>query len=124
MSDKLQNEKQKVLELTIVKLEKSNSFTRVFYVKRSLLKEERALIKLILNYPISLSQSALNLNPSILANYLYALSKEYNHFYQKIPILSADTENDINFRVTISEKVSVLIFKGMNLLGIDVPIKM
>ena len=56
--------------------------------------------------------------------YLYSLSKEYNHFYQKIPILSGESENDINFRITISEKVSILIFKGMNLLGIEMPIKM
>lgn len=105
-------------------LEKAISFKRIFHIERSLLKEETALIKLILNYPIVLSQSAINLNPSILANYLYALSKEYNHFYQKIPILIGESENDINFRITISEKVSVLIFKGMNLLGIDMPIKM
>ena len=105
-------------------IEKSNNFKKVFRVKRELLAEEKSLIKLILNYPVILDHAANNLNPSILANYLYSLSKDYNHFYQKIPILSADTENDINFRVTISQKVSVLIFKGMNLLGIDMPTKM
>ena len=69
-------------------------------------------------------QAALGLNPAILANYLYTLSKEYNHFYQKIPILNVPNKTDINLRVTISEKVSILIYKGMNLLGISVPIKM
>ena len=59
-----------------------------------------------------------------MANYLYHLSKEYNHFYQKIPILNMEEKNDINFRVTISKKVSVLIHAGMNLLGMKVPVKM
>ena len=79
---------------------------------------------MILNYPIIISQSSEKLNPAVLANYLFNLAKEYNHFYQKIPILNVDNFNDINFRVTLSKKVSVLLSKGMNLLGIKVPSKM
>ena len=105
-------------------LKKTDSFNRTFRVSRSLLEEERILIHLILNYPLTIRQASLSLNPAILANYLYTLSKEYNHFYQKIPILNPEDKSDVNFRVTISEKVSLLIFKGMNLLGIKVPLKM
>ena len=105
-------------------LKKTDSFTRKFRVERPLLDEERVLIKLILNYPLTIRQASLSLNPAILANYLYSLSKEYNHFYQKIPILNPEDKNDVNFRVTISEKISLLIFKGMDLLGIKVPLKM
>jgi arginyl-tRNA synthetase len=105
-------------------LQKTDSFTRIFRVSRPLLEEERVLIKLILNYPLTIRQASLSLNPAILANYLYTLSKEYNHFYQKIPILNPEDKGDVNFRVTVSEKISLLIFKGMNLLGIKVPLKM
>ncbi len=105
-------------------ISKSKQIKRVFKVNRSLLDEEKILVKLILNYPSVLHHSATHLNPSFLANYLYSLSKEYNHFYQKIPILSAPNKNDINFRVTISKKVAELISRGMSLLGIDVPLKM
>ena len=77
-----------------------------------------------MNYPIIISQSSEKLNPAVLANYLFNLAKEYNHFYQKIPILNVDNFNDINFRVTLSKKVSVLLSKGMDLLGIKVPSKM
>ena len=103
---------------------KSDNFKHVFKVSRDLLKEERSLIKLILSYPVVLRQSASSFNPSLMANYLYHLSKEYNHFYQKIPILSVDDRNDVNFRVTLSKKVGVLISAGMNLLGIKVPLTM
>ena len=105
-------------------LEKSKDSSVIFTLKRPLLLEEKRLIKLIWNYPLVISQSSEKLNPAILANYLFNLAKEYNHFYQKIPILSVDNLNDINFRVSLSKKVSVLIFKGMNLLGIKVPLKM
>ena len=105
-------------------LEKSIDFITTFRLNRPLILEEKRLIKLILNYPIIIGQSSEKLNPAILANYLFNLAKEYNHFYQKIPILSVDNLNDINFRVTLSKKVSVLILKGMNVLGIEVPLKM
>ena len=105
-------------------LQKGNNWDRVFTIKRSLLNEELNLIKLILNYPLVIHQSSFSLNPAILANYLYNLSKEYNHFYQKIPILNCNQVDDVNLRLTISEKVSILIKKGMSLLGIKVPNKM
>ena len=105
-------------------LENLKDFSVIFTLKRPLLLEEKRLIKLIWNYPLVISQSSEKLNPAVLANYLFNLAKEYNHFYQKIPILSVDNLNDVNFRVSLSKKVSVLIFKGMNLLGIKVPLKM
>ena len=96
----------------------------VFDVGRKMSTEEKELIKLILEYPIIISQAANNLNPSILANYLYSLAKTYNHFYHKNRILNLKNKNDMHFRVTISEKVSNLIASGMKLLGINVPEKM
>lgn len=105
-------------------LEKASHFNYVFKLNRSLILEEKILIKSILNYPNIIRQSAINLNPAFLANYLYNLAKDYNHFYQKIPILNLNDINDVNFRVTISKKVSILIFEGMKLLGIKVPLKM
>ena len=103
---------------------KSKTSENTFQLKRDLLNEEKQIIKLILNYPLVIKQSAKELNPSFLASYLYSLSKEYNHFYQKIPILKTDDADDMNFRLTISKKVGILIKKGMSLLGINVPNKM
>ena len=100
------------------------NFSLLFSVSRILSKEEKKLISLILEYPVIINQSSVNLNPSFLANYLYTLAKRYNHFYQTHRILNLDAENDINFRVTISKKVSNLICSGMQLLGISVPDKM
>jgi arginyl-tRNA synthetase len=105
-------------------LHKLDSFPRTYTLERSLLTEEKMLIYAILSYKDIISQSALSLNPALLANYIYNLAKDYNHFYQKIPILNVDDINDVYFRVTLSEKVGSLISEGMNLLGIKVPLKM
>ena len=105
-------------------LKKADKFSQTFKINHPLIKEEIGLIKLIWNYPLIVPQSAKNLNPSFLANYIYSLAKEYNHFYQKISILNLEDKDDINFRVTISKKVSVIILNGMNLLGISVPSEM
>ena len=45
----------------------------MFDVCRKMSPEEKELVKLTLEYPIIISQAAHNLNPSILANYLYLL---------------------------------------------------
>ena len=105
-------------------LRHAENLALVFDVGRKMSPEEKELIKLILEYPIIISQAAHNLNPSILANYLYSLAKTYNHFYHKNRILNLKNKNDMHFRVTISEKVSNLIASGMKILGINVPEKM
>ena len=105
-------------------LHHAENVSLVFDVVRQMSPEEKELVKLILEYPIIISQAAHNLNPSILANYLYSLAKAYNHFYHKNRILNLKNKNDMHFRVTISKKVSNLISSGMKLLGINVPEKM
>ena len=105
-------------------LKSAKKWNRVCHVDRTLLLEEKNLIQIIINYPNVINNSATNLNPSLLANYLYNLAKNYNHFYQKHRILGLENKIDMDFRITISEKVSILISCGMNLLGINVPQKM
>ncbi len=105
-------------------LKSAKKWNRVCHVDRTLLPEEKNLIQIIIDYPNVINNSATNLNPSLLANYLYNLAKNYNHFYQKLRILGLENKIDMDFRITISEKVSILISCGMNLLGINVPQKM
>ena len=83
---------------------------------------EKELIKNIMEFPTCINQCKENLNPSLLANYIYQLAKTYNKFYQKVPIL--DSSKNENFRLTLSKKVSLVIKKGMTILGIKVPNRM
>lgn len=83
--------------------------------------EEKNLIKKIDLYPSIIGEAGKEFSPAIVANYIYDLVKEYNHFYQNIQIFGTDKEN---FRLQLSQKAGLVVKSGMNLLGIEVPNKM
>ncbi|HUM47605.1 MAG TPA: arginine--tRNA ligase [Chitinophagales bacterium] len=85
---------------------------------------ERQLIMLLNEYPAILSESAAKYEPSTLANYLYQLAKEYNHFYATLQMLNEEDEAQRKFRLQLSAAIASTIKKGMKLLGIDVPEQM
>ena len=86
--------------------------------------KELEVLKFISNFPDILGQSAKELSPYLLANYLYSLVKSYNSFYQDHPIITEDNYDLRNFRVQMSKLVSEIIEKGMNILGIEMPDRM
>ncbi|MEO2127961.1 MAG: DALR anticodon-binding domain-containing protein, partial [Christiangramia sp.] len=57
-------------------------------------------------------------------NYVYELVKTFNSFYQNVPILGTEVEEDKIFRVQLSNLVAYVIKSGFRLLGIDVPERM
>ena len=59
-----------------------------------------------------------------MANYTYELVKEYNSFYQTVPILGCDNEQEKILRTQLSSKVSEVIKFAFKLLGINVPERM
>ena len=86
--------------------------------------KEKELAKLVTQFPEILGLAAKEMNPALIANYCYELAREYNQFYHDFSILSADTEQDTQFRLLLSEVVCRIISKGMGLLGIDMPERM
>lgn len=85
---------------------------------------ERQLIMLLADYPSIIRQAAAGFEPSTLANYLYHLAKEYNHFYASLQILNAENTDQRMFRLQLSGRTAAVIKSGMKLLGIDVPQQM
>lgn len=86
--------------------------------------KEKELIKLMETYPTVIQNAAQAYSPAIVANYVYDLVKEYNSFYQAIPILPEKDENLRLFRVQLSKKVGEIIASAFQLLGIEVPERM
>ena len=85
---------------------------------------EKNLIILLHDYEKRLKAAAEEYAPSIIANYLFDLSKEYNRFYAELPIFS-ETKGQLQaFRVALSKQIAKTIKIGMKLLGIHVPEKM
>jgi len=86
--------------------------------------KEKALIKQLLNFSEVVQNAAQSLSPALIANYTYDLVKDYNSFYQSVPILGAENENERVFRTQLSKKVGDIIKQSFGLLGIDVPDRM
>lgn len=85
---------------------------------------EKNLIVLLQDYEKKLKTAAQEYAPSIIAQYLFDLSKEYNRFYAELPIFSETKGQLQSFRVALSQQVAKTIKIGMKLLGIHVPEKM
>ena len=87
-------------------------------------EKERSLIKQIQLFPEVIQNAAKNHSPALIANYTYDLVKEYNSFYQSVPILGCENEQEKIIRTQLSLKVSEIIKSSFLLLGISVPERM
>ena len=87
-------------------------------------EKERSLIKQVQLFPEIIQNAAQNHSPALIANYTYELVKEYNSFYQTVPILGCTNEEEKIFRTQLSSKVSEVIKDAFKLLGINVPNRM
>ena len=90
----------------------------------SLHEKEKELLKQIALFPEVVQNAAQNHSPALVANYTYDLVKEYNSFYQAVPILGTNNKEEKTFRVQLSKKVADTIANAFQLLGIDVPERM
>jgi arginyl-tRNA synthetase len=86
--------------------------------------KEKELIKIIQQFPETIQLAAANYSPALIANYTYDLVKEFNSFYQNVPILATDDETEKTFRVKLSKAVGEVIKSAFALLGIEVPERM
>lgn len=87
-------------------------------------EKEIALLKSVYEYPSVLRAAADSYNPSLIANYLYEIAKEYNQFYHDYSILQAENETIRDSRLLLSEIYGNIISRAMYLLGIEVPERM
>ena len=87
-------------------------------------EKERSLIKQLQLFPEVIQNAAANHSPALIANFTYDLVKEYNSFYQTVPILGCDNIDEKRIRTQLSFKVAEIIKSAFLLLGIEVPERM
>jgi len=90
----------------------------------SLEPAERQVVFKINQYTNKLQEAGREYSPAIIANYAFELAKEYNQFYQAIPIFNESDTAKLKFRIAFSQVTADTIRKAMLLLGIHVPDKM
>lgn len=87
-------------------------------------ESEKSLITLLNSYPEVIYDAGRLYDPSHLANYCYALAKEFHRFYHEVRILGAATEAEKAFRLAICMNTANVLSSGMKMLGIEMPEKM
>jgi arginyl-tRNA synthetase len=90
----------------------------------TLLPEERDILILCHDLPAVIRKAAEELSPAQLANYIYDLTRAYNTFYQRIPVIKEENELQRTLRLQLSLLCGRIIRVCMDLLGIRVPEKM
>ncbi len=86
--------------------------------------EEKQIIKTLQSFPAVIQESAETYSPALIANFVYELVKNYNHFYQSVKIMTEENQNIKTARLTISSEVGKTIQKCLGLLGIEAPKRM
>jgi arginyl-tRNA synthetase len=87
-------------------------------------QKEKELVKQLELFPEVIQNAAQHHSPALVANFTYELVREYNSFYQAVPILGEEDVEKKIFRVQLSKKVADTIALAFQLLGINVPDRM
>ena len=87
-------------------------------------EKETQLIQLLASYPNVVAQAGQEFSPSVIANYAYELSKEFNQFYHDYSFLKEESPVIKQMRLVLAANVAKTIKSAMSLLGIEVPERM
>ncbi len=84
---------------------------------------ERKLIMDMIEFPEIMAKAASELDPSLIARYLFNLAQDFNSFYAECPVLQTDDMTKV-LRLQIIAAIKIIMEKGLYLLGIPVVKKM
>ena len=79
-------------------------------------EEEWALIKLLGDFPVVVEKGAENLDPSVIAAYVYETAKAFSKFYQTCSIVNAGESKLAGARLYLAECTLQVIKNAMNLV--------
>lgn len=85
---------------------------------------ERELIVVLYDFEKKIRAAGEEFSPSLLAQYLFDLAKEYNRFYAELSIFNESDPKVQSFRIALSAMTAKTIKAGMKFLGINVPERM
>jgi arginyl-tRNA synthetase len=105
-------------------LENGTTIPEMANVDLSLNEKEKNILKMIHDFPTVINDAGQSYNPSLIANYIYDLAREYNQFYHDYSILKEADSGVRDMRLLLSEISSKVIKRSMGLLGIEVPERM
>ncbi|KYF84626.1 arginine--tRNA ligase [Sorangium cellulosum] len=85
---------------------------------------ERALALELLRFGAVLEDVAATLEPHRLCGYLFELAGSFTTFYERCPVLRAESEEVRRSRLALCDLTAEVLAKGLGLLGIEAPERM
>ncbi|MDO8499783.1 MAG: arginine--tRNA ligase [bacterium] len=82
-------------------------------------QEEKVLLLRLADFPEVCETAAANADPSKIAHYLLDLAQSFNVFYNACPVLKAENEETVRFRLQIISAVERVMTGGLYLLGVE-----
>ena len=86
-----------------------------------LLPLEKEVLVVLEQFSTIINDAAKELNPSVIANYIFLLAKTFNSFYTEHSIANAETSDKKNLRLQLSVMTSNVLKNGMQMMGINMP---
>ncbi len=86
--------------------------------------EEFSLILDIAQFPDVVAAAASTYEPHRIANHLYRLAQDFSVFYNKVPVLRAQTNELAAARLNLVRMTATVLKIGLGLLGIEAPERM
>jgi arginyl-tRNA synthetase len=105
-------------------LRKSEALPASISYSTALDPKEKSILRMLNSYPEVVRQAGEEYSPALIANFGYDLAKEFNQFYQELPILKDVSDETRTFRLALTSLTGQVISSSMKLLGIQVPQKM
>ena len=94
------------------------------YEGYEILEDEKLLLNLLSQCRQVVESAAKEHSPALIANYAYALAKEYHRYYHDVKVLQAESEEALAFRLSLIRIIAGILENTMELLGIEMPEKM
>ena len=93
-------------------------------VGADLLPLEKEMILTLERYADILQQACAEMNPSVIAGYVFEVTQLFNTFYNAHKVLKAESDVKKELRLQIIQMTAHVIKSGLALLGIRVPNRM
>lgn len=81
-------------------------------------KEEIDIMRLLIEFPEQAKSAADRFSPNLICSYVFELSQAYNSFYNRNPVLQAETKEAKEFRLLLTASTAQIIQNCLSLLGI------
>ncbi|MEO5907393.1 MAG: arginine--tRNA ligase, partial [Saprospiraceae bacterium] len=86
--------------------------------------DEKLLLNMLDQSRQVIDAASKEYSPALVANYTYALAKEYHRYYHEVKVLQAESDEARAFRLRLIKLVAVVLEGTMDLLGIEMPERM